>query len=340
RRTAGLMLICAMGCNLCDCTTKEPAQSPPGPMETLPSDVVVPGQTYLPTSTQTPEGGEATPQPTPVSLATAQPTPAATPQMTPAPTARPTAPPMQQTTDTPPSQPTGDFSNLSNKKVGWGSGHGQNGGQPGLGGVKPLFDKYGAYVMGSRDSDEIYFTFDCGYENGYTGKILDTLKAKGVKATFFVTYPYVRDNPELVRRMIDEGHIVGNHSTTHPSFPDISVEKQIQEVMKNHNYVRDNFGYNMSYFRFPMGEYSERTLAVLQSLGYHSVFWSWAYLDYDVNNQRGTEYALGQFTTYAHAGAIYLIHVQSVDNANALGPAIDAIRQKGYAITQLTGRPK
>ena len=117
------------------------------------------------------------------------------------------------------------------------------------------FAKYGMTAI-TDDSGKIYLTFDEGYEAGYTSRILDVLKAKNCTATFFVTMYYVKSQPALVRRMINEGHVVGNHSANHPSMPTISVEKMIDEIMSLHNYVLNNFGYEMKLFRPPTGAYS------------------------------------------------------------------------------------
>ncbi|MBQ7637276.1 MAG: polysaccharide deacetylase family protein, partial [Clostridia bacterium] len=110
------------------------------------------------------------------------------------------------------------------------------------------------------DKKVVYLTFDCGYENGYTAKILDTLRDKGVKAAFFCTLPEMRDNPEIIARMISEGHIVGNHSVTHPDFSSISREQMYEEVKGFDDFIRENFGFSAGYFRYPQGKYSENSL--------------------------------------------------------------------------------
>ncbi|MGN0589813.1 MAG: polysaccharide deacetylase family protein [Ruminiclostridium sp.] len=177
----------------------------------------------------------------------------------------------------------------------------------------------------------ICLTFDEGYENGYTAKILDVLKEKGVKAVFFVTYDYCKSSPDLVRRMLDEGHIVGNHSTTHPSFPDISEEEIKKEVMTLHDYVKENFDYEMTLFRFPKGEFSSKAIKVLSDLGYESIFWSFAYMDWDVNSQPDKAEAYAKVTDSTHSG-IYLLHAVSSTNAEIIGSVIDYWREKGYEV--------
>ncbi len=197
-----------------------------------------------------------------------------------------------------------------------------------------LYGDYDAYFIGEQEKN-IYLTFDEGYENGYTSQILDTLKEKEVSAVFFVTYDYCDRNPDLVKRMIQEGHVVGNHSWSHPSMPTIDVEEAADEILKLHDYVKENFSYEMTLFRPPMGEFSEQTLALTQQLGYKSVFWSYAYEDWDPDNQMGAEAAFEKTTAAEHEGAIYLLHAVSKDNAEILGDLIDDMRANGYTLKAL-----
>lgn len=193
------------------------------------------------------------------------------------------------------------------------------------------YGDYNALFIG-EDSQTIYLTFDEGYEYGCTESILDTLKEKGVKAVFFVTEPYAKSEPELVKRMIDEGHVVGNHSVTHPSagLPSLSIEKQQNEVLENHQYMKDNFGYEMHLFRYPAGKFSTQSLAIVNNCNYKSVFWSFAYLDYDVNNQPDQAESLKKMVDKLHPGAVYLLHAESETNAAVLGSFIDQAKAKGY----------
>ena len=139
--------------------------------------------------------------------------------------------------------------------------------------IKVNLYKYHALALDTKSTQKVlYLTFDCGYENGYTAKILDVLKEKKVPAAFFVTVPYLKDSPEIAARMIKEGHIVGNHSNTHPVFSTISRTKMAQEIQECDNYLREHFGYSAPFFRFPTGEYSDSALDLVQSLGYTSVF--------------------------------------------------------------------
>ncbi len=185
----------------------------------------------------------------------------------------------------------------------------------------------------------LYLTFDCGYENGYTAKILDVLKEKKVTAAFFCTLPEVKENPEIIARMINEGHIVGNHSVNHPSFPEITRTKMAEEIKGMDDYLRTNFGYSEPYFRFPKGEYSDSALDLVGSLGYKCVFWSLAYSDWDLNNQKGADYAFDTVTARLHPGAVILLHAVSPDNANALARIIDYAEENGYTFKSLRDCP-
>lgn len=178
---------------------------------------------------------------------------------------------------------------LSNKKIGWGIRRTDNHEQPDLGREnKILIEEVDGIAIGNSGTKVVYLTFDEGYEAGYTEKILDVLKEAKVKAAFFITGHYFNSKPELVKRMIDEGHIVGNHTVNHYSMPSLDDDKLKDEIMRLHTSVHDKFGYEMKYFRPPMGEYSQRTLSLTRSLGYTTVMWSFAYDDWDVNKQRKT----------------------------------------------------
>ncbi len=194
---------------------------------------------------------------------------------------------------------------------------------------------YDAVTYSKKKGKNLYLTFDCGYENGYTTKILDILKEKKVPAAFFCTYTDIEDNPELIARIITDGHIVGNHSTTHPSFPEISRTKMTEEVEKCDNLLREKFGYTSPFFRFPKGEYSESALSLINELGYKCVFWSLAYSDWNTETQRGGDYAFKTVTARLHPGAIILLHSVSADNAEGLAQIIDYARKEGYTFKSL-----
>ena len=200
---------------------------------------------------------------------------------------------------------------------------------------------YNAVTYDTKSTDKVlYLTFDCGYENGYTFNVLDTLKEKNVSAAFFCTLDHIEAEPELISRMIKEGHIVGNHSTNHPNFSKISRTKMAEEIEECDNYLRKNFGYTSPYFRFPEGAYNESALDLVGSLGYKSVFWSLAYSDWDTSKQKGAQYAFDTVTARLHPGAIILLHSVSKDNAEALGDIIDYALSQGYVFKPLTALPK
>jgi len=227
----------------------------------------------------------------------------------------------------------GAYSALDGTKLGWGPGgpvDELNRSQ----GALAYQEKYGGYDADFIGKNEkvIYLTFDQGYENGYTAPILDTLKEKGCKATFFLTGHYVNTQPELIQRMIDEGHTLGNHSQNHPSFPDTPLQQCKEEVEQIHNSVKEQFGYEMGLFRFPAGEFSEQTLKLLQDMGYHSVFWSFAYRDWLVDDQPDPTEALETICAKAHPGAIMLLHSVSSTNTQILGDVIDRLRDMGYEL--------
>ena len=209
--------------------------------------------------------------------------------------------------------------------------------------AQKYFDENGfnAFCLDTKSKNKVlYLTFDCGYENGYTSKILDILKEKNVPSAFFCTLPQVKENPELIKRMINEGHIVGNHSVTHPSFAEITTDQMIEEISGMEKYLKENYNYSEPYFRFPKGEYTDNALKVVDSLGYTSVFWSSAYADWDLNNQKGEQYAFEKVTSRLHPGAVILLHSVSPDNANALGNIIDEARKQGYKFCSLRDYPK
>lgn len=196
--------------------------------------------------------------------------------------------------------------------------------------------KYDAVCLDEKTTEKVlYLTFDCGYENGYTAKILDTLRDKNVKAAFFCTMPEMAENHDIIARMINEGHTVGNHSVHHPDFSSLSREKMYEEVKGFDDYIREHFGYSSLYFRYPQGKYSESSLDLLNSMGYKCVFWSLAYADWDLKAQKGGAYAKETVVSRLHPGAVILLHAVSPDNAAALGDIIDEAREQGYRFLSL-----
>ena len=197
--------------------------------------------------------------------------------------------------------------------------------------------KYDAYYVNPKcKKKKIFLTFDCGYENGFTPKILDVLKKQKIVAAFFVTKPFIRELRVLVRRMKKEGHIVGNHTVHHKSMPTLSDRDNKQEIIDCAEYCKEATGYEMDHFiRPPMGEYNEKTLKLTKSMGYKTIFWSMAYVDFDVNKQPGKQYVVEHFKKYTHNGAIPLMHNVSQSNAEALDEVITNLKKEGYQFESL-----
>lgn len=222
-------------------------------------------------------------------------------------------------------------SSLSNTKIGWGVKRASNHEQPDLGKKNmELMNQYNGIAIGNKDKKYVYLTFDGGYEAGYTEKILDTLKENNVSATFFITGHYLNTAGDIVQRMVDEGHIVGNHTVNHYTMPNLADEKIREEIVNLQTAVFEKTGYEMKYIRPPKGEYSERTLALSNNLGYTTVMWSLAYDDWDEKKQGRTEYGKEKILSNIHPGSVILLHSTSKDNAEILGEVIKDIKNMGY----------
>lgn len=228
---------------------------------------------------------------------------------------------------------TANFGEYSREKVIWGPGNVIEHERPSA--PVELDEKYreldGNFIL--EDEKTVCLTFDEGYENGFTPKILDTLKEKNVKAIFFVTYDFAKDNPEIIKRMIDEGHTVGNHTYRHYTMDEVELSVAEEEISYLHNYMKEKHNYEMKYFRFPKGEFSEQTLYLAKTMGYKSVFWSFAYADWDIENQPSEKTALDSIMSSLHNGEIILLHAVSSANANVLPSVIDEIHKQGYNFT-------
>ncbi len=177
--------------------------------------------------------------------------------------------------------------------------------------------------------------FDAGYEGGYTEKILEVLKSNNVTATFFITGHYLNTSSDLVKKMIDSGNIVGNHTVNHKSQAEIDNETIKKEVMNLHTALYEKFGYEMKYIRPPKGEFSERSLAFTNTLGYKTVMWSLAYDDWDEAKQGREEYGKKKILDNVHNGAVILLHSNSKDNANILDDVIKEIKNMGFEFKSL-----
>ena len=196
---------------------------------------------------------------------------------------------------------------------------------------------YDAYYCGDPEEKRIWLTFDAGYENGYTAAILDTLKAEGVPATFFVVGHYLESAPDLVRRMVEEGHVVANHTYSHPDMSAIADRTAfLHELTRVEEKYREVTGQEMpKYYRPPRGQYSEQNLKMAQEAGYRTLFWSLAYVDWYVDDQPTREQALEKLTGRIHNGAVVLLHSTSATNAAVLGEVIQKWKEMGYTFGAL-----
>lgn len=197
--------------------------------------------------------------------------------------------------------------------------------------------QFDAYYVGNPDEKTIYLTFDAGYENGNLPKILDTLKQHHTPATFFVVGTFVESNPELVKRMVLEGHAVGNHTWSHPDMSKISSTEdffaELDSVEKKFNEIT---GAKMQkYYRPPQGKYSESNLQMAKDFGYHTFFWSLAHVDWQQDNQPSKEDAFDKLIGRIHPGAIVLLHTTSQTNAEILDELITKWESMGYTIKPL-----
>lgn len=194
------------------------------------------------------------------------------------------------------------------------------------------FSDYDAYYMNTKTRKKvIYLTFDCGYENGYTKKVLKTLKKHNAKALFFVTEAYIREAPDLIKKMKKQGHLVGNHTCHHPNITTISTERLKEEIKGCAKTMKEKTGYRMDpFFRPPEGSFNEKSLRVIQDLGYRTMFWSMAYHDYDTDDQPGKDYVIRHFKENVHPGAMPLIHIISSSNCAALDTVLTDLEDKGY----------
>ena len=195
---------------------------------------------------------------------------------------------------------------------------------------------YNALTVDMKTNEKVlYLTFDCGYDLGYTIEILKTLDEKDVKAAFFCTKSQIVKNPELTALMIDEGHIVANHSVNHKAMPTISRQEMADEIEGVENYLRTEFGYSSKYYRYPTGAYSDNSLECTTSLGFRSVFWSVAHADWDPDDQPSVETTFETVTSRLHPGAVILLHNVSESNTKALGDIIDYAHKNGYVFKSL-----
>ncbi len=219
----------------------------------------------------------------------------------------------------------------------WGLGYGSEGQSPTANATSAELLKYDAYYLGDTKQKVIYLTFDAGYENGYTPAILDALKKHKVSATFFLVGNFLERNPELVLRMVEEGHQVANHTNKHPDMSKISSTdafcKELQDLEATYKSIT---GKEMvKYYRPPQGKYSQSNLKMAKEMGYKTFFWSLAYVDWYNDKQPSKEEAFKKLTGRIHPGAIVLLHSTSKTNSEILDELLTRWEQMGYTFKTL-----
>ena len=228
------------------------------------------------------------------------------------------------------------------QSTGWGLSFQEEGKRPAGNASIDDLKQYNAYYASDTDQKIIYLTFDAGYENGNTPAILDALKKHQAPAVFFVVGNFIKDNPDLIRRILAEGHIIGNHTMTHPDLPQISsmdaFQKELQDVEELYTSLT---GEAMTkFYRPPRGIYSTENLSMAKELGYSTFFWSLAYVDWIQDQQPSREEAFQKLLTRIHPGAIVLLHNTSSTNAEILDELLTRWEEMGYefhSLKELTG---
>lgn len=219
----------------------------------------------------------------------------------------------------------------------WGLGFSAAGEKPTGNASVEEMKKYNAFFLQEGEEKKIYLTFDCGYENGNTGAILDALKKHCAPGTFFVVGHFLESAPEMVKRMVEEGHAVGNHTYHHPDMSKITDPAVFREEMDS---VREKFkevtGQEMPmYYRPPQGKYNTQNLQMAKDLGYSTFFWSLAYVDWNVQDQPTHEEAFSKLLTRVHPGAIVLLHNTSATNGEILDELLTKWEEMGYTFGTL-----
>lgn len=219
----------------------------------------------------------------------------------------------------------------------WGLSFQETGKAP-IGNATPDYlKKYNSYYVENTDDKVIYLTFDAGFENGYTPNILDVLNKHDVKATFFLVGNYIEKEPELVKRMVEEGHIVGNHTFNHPDMSKIAdMEAFKKEINSLEELFLETTGSEMpKYYRPPQGKFSEENLKLANELGYKTIFWSLAYVDWYVDKQPSHDEAFKKLIPRIHPGAIVLLHSTSKTNSEILDELLTKWKDEGYSFKSL-----
>ena len=226
----------------------------------------------------------------------------------------------------------------SSSSTSWGLSFQEEGKRPvGNASVEEL-SQYDAYFAEDTEEKVLYLTFDCGYENGNMPTILDALKKHRVPAAFFVVGNFIKDNPELIKRMVQEGHIVGNHTLTHPDMSSISSVEAFQKELAGVEKLDEDLTKTpmTKFYRPPRGIYSTKNLSMAKELGYKTFFWSLAYVDWYEDNQPTKEEAFDKLLTRIHPGAVVLLHSTSKTNAEILDELLTKWEEMGYTFRALT----
>ena len=226
----------------------------------------------------------------------------------------------------------GIFAASSLETGSWGLSFRQEGAPPIGNAGRDQLMAYDAAYIGDTSRKVLYLTFDAGYENGCTEKILDVLQEQQVKAAFFLVGNYIEKNADLVRRMVQEGHIVGNHTMHHPDMSKITDEAAFQKELEDLEALYEQVtGQKLpKYYRPPQGTYSEENLKMAQKLGYKTVFWSLAYVDWNNHAQPSREEAFSKLIPRIHNGAVVLLHSTSQTNAEILDELLTKWKEMGY----------
>ncbi len=226
---------------------------------------------------------------------------------------------------------------LASQGENWGLGFGQEGQPPTGNATADELKRYDAYYIGDTGKKVIYLTFDAGYENGYTPAILDALKKHNVKATFFLVGNYIESCPDLVKRMAEEGHTVANHTYHHPDMAKLSTEDAFRKELEDLAAACEEVtGQPMAkYYRPPQGKYSVNNLKMAQKLGYKTIFWSLAYVDWYNDKQPTKEQAFSKLLKRIHPGAVVLLHSTSKTNSEILDELLTKWEEMGYTFGTL-----
>lgn len=219
----------------------------------------------------------------------------------------------------------------------WGLSFQQDGEPPVANASFEELKKYNAYYAEDTSEKILYLTFDAGFENGNTPAILDALKKHDVKATFFVVGTYIKDNPDLIKRIHEEGHLIGNHTYHHPDMSQIATKESFHKELKDvETEYKNVVGEEMTkFYRPPQGKYNESNLQMAKDLGYHTFFWSLAYVDWYENDQPSKEEAFQKLLGRIHPGAIVLLHSTSKTNADILDELLTKWEEMGYKFASL-----